>query len=117
MQLTPASPDTNTGARVTSLDEYNKTLDYLQSQGYNEIDTARTYVGGKQEGFTKEAKWQDRGLTLATKHYPHSPGEHKPEKITAALNKSLEELGTNCVDIYYLHAAGMLCLPASLAED
>lgn len=40
-------PDESTGARVTSLDEYNKNLDYFQARGYNEIDTARTYVGGK----------------------------------------------------------------------
>lgn len=104
------SPDTNTGARVTSIDEYNKTLDYLQSQGYNEIDTARSYVGGKQESFTKEAHWQDRGLTLATKCYPKDPGQHSAERITASLNKSLEELGTKCVDIFYLHAAGMSCV-------
>lgn len=40
-------PDSSTGARITSLDEYNKCLDYLQSQGYNEVDTARSYVGGR----------------------------------------------------------------------
>ena len=39
-------PDASAGARVTSLDEYNKCLDYFQSQGYNEVDTARTYIGG-----------------------------------------------------------------------
>lgn len=32
-------PDTNTGARITSLDEFNKCLDYFQQQGYNEVDT------------------------------------------------------------------------------
>lgn len=85
--------DASAGARVTSLDDYNKCLDYLQSQGYNEIDTARAYIGGKQEGWTRQANWQDRGLTLATKHYPFQPGEHKPEKIRAALETSLKELG------------------------
>ncbi|KAB8346212.1 hypothetical protein FH972_023257 [Carpinus fangiana] len=98
-------PDENTGARITSLDEYNKILDDLQGAGYNEIDTARAYVGGKQEAFTAQAHWKDRGLKLATKHYPFQPGEHKPEKLRAALETSLKELGTDCVDIYYLHAA------------
>ena len=92
------------------MDEYNKVLDYLQSQGYNEIDTARVYVGGKQEAFTREAHWQDRGLTLATKCYPQDPGQHTPERITESLNKSLEELGTKTVDIFYLHAAGKMML-------
>lgn len=105
-RLTKTSPDTSTGARITDINDYNKSLDYLQSQGYNEIDTARTYVGGQQEAFTKEAHWQDRGLTLATKCYPHNPGMHKAESITESLNKSLEELGAKCVDIFYLHAAG-----------
>ena len=32
-------PDEASGARVTSLDDYNKCLDLLQQEGYNEIDT------------------------------------------------------------------------------
>ncbi|OAL33597.1 hypothetical protein AYO20_07104 [Fonsecaea nubica] len=92
------------GGRVTSLEEYNKNLDYLQSQGYNEVDTARSYIGGRQEAFTKEARWKDRGLTLATKCFPVKPGDHSPEKLRASLEKSLAELGTDSVDIFYLHA-------------
>lgn len=98
-------PDESKGARITSLDEYNKTLDYLQSQGYNEVDTARIYIGGEQEAFTAAAHWKERGLTLATKCYPTEPGLHKAEKITEIFNKSLSELKTDCVDIFYLHAA------------
>ena len=98
-------PDENKGARITSLSEYNKYLDLLQSQGYNEVDTARSYVGGKQEAFTREAKWKERGLTLATKVYPDVPGKHKPEVLTEQFETSLKELGTDCVDILYLHAA------------
>ena len=98
-------PDENAGARITSLDDYNKCLDYLQSQGYNEIDTARAYIGGKQEAWTAEAKWKDRGLMLATKCYPRPPGTHKPAEIRKQLEISLGELKTDCVDIFYLHAA------------
>ena len=88
-------PDASAGARITSLDEYNKCLDYLQSQGYNEVDTARVYIGGKQEAFTREARWKERGLTLATKVYPHKPGTHGPEVLRENLETSLRELGTN----------------------
>ncbi len=88
-------PDAGAGARITSLDEYNKCLDYLQSQGYNEVDTARAYIGGKQEAFTKEARWKERGLTLATKVYPRQPGTHRPEALRENLETSLRELGTN----------------------
>ena len=98
-------PDESAGARITSMDDYNKCLDYFQSQGYNEVDTARTYIGGKQEAFTAEAKWKERGLTLATKCYPREPGMHSAEKITESVHKSLAELKTDCVDIFYLHAA------------
>ncbi|KAH8808006.1 NADP-dependent oxidoreductase domain-containing protein [Xylogone sp. PMI_703] len=96
--------DPAAGARITSLDEYNKILDKFQSEGYYEVDTARTYVGGKQEAFTREARWKDRGLTIATKVYPQQPGFHKPEALTEFFETSLKELGTDCVDIFYLHA-------------
>ncbi|SMR45464.1 unnamed protein product [Zymoseptoria tritici ST99CH_3D1] len=98
-------PDPAQGARVTSLDEYKKVLDTLQQNGYNEIDTARVYVGGQQEAFSREAGWKDRGLSVATKWYPFQAGAHQGDKLEEQLNKSLEELGTNCVDIFYLHAA------------
>ena len=88
-------PDSSAGARITSLDEYNKCLDYLQSQGYNEVDTARSYIGGKQEAFTKEARWKERGLTVATKVYPHQPGVHRPEVLRENLETSLRELGAD----------------------
>lgn len=71
--LTSARPDESTGARITSLDDYKSCLDHFQSRGYNEIDTARVYVGGKQEAWTREAGWKNRGLMLATKWYPHTP--------------------------------------------
>ncbi|KAH8726930.1 aflatoxin B1 aldehyde reductase member 2 [Phaeosphaeriaceae sp. PMI808] len=97
-------PDASAGARMTSLDEFNKHLDYFQSKGYNEIDTARMYIGGTQEAWTRDAKWKDRGLTLATKIYPTEPGIHKPEILKQTIATSLKELDTDSVDIYYLHA-------------
>ncbi|PTU23115.1 hypothetical protein P175DRAFT_0499669 [Aspergillus ochraceoroseus IBT 24754] len=96
--------DETKGARITSLDEFNKCLDYLQQQGFNEVDTARIYQEGGQEAFTAQARWKERGLTLATKWYPQAPGDHKPEVLRQNLELSLKELGTNQVDIFYLHA-------------
>lgn len=97
-------PSESKGARITSLDEYNRCLDYFQQQGFNEVDTARVYVDGEQEAFTAKANWKDRGLTLATKWYPHEAGAHKPAVLREKLEISLKELQTNQVDIFYLHA-------------
>lgn len=97
-------PTPSKGARITSLDEYNKCLDYFQQQGYNEVDTANTYIGGEQEGWTRQAKWRERGLTLATKVYPTEPGIHKPQVLREKFESSLKKLGTDQVDIFYLHA-------------
>ena len=63
------------------------------------------YVGGQQENFTAQAKWQERGLKLATKWYPTEPGLHKPEILKQKVHESLKELDTNQVDVFYLHAA------------
>ena len=103
--LMTMGPDAARGARITSLDEFNKCLDYFQAQGYNEVDTARLYIDGAQENFTAQAKWKERGLTLATKVYPTSPGLHKPAALREKFETSLKELETNQVDIFYLHAA------------
>lgn len=62
------------------------------------------YVGGLQEGWTRDAKWKERGFTLATKVYPYKAGVHEPESLKEHFNTSLKELGTDTVDIFYLHA-------------
>ncbi|KAK5992305.1 Aldo-keto reductase [Cladobotryum mycophilum] len=80
-------PDESAGARITDLDTFNKVLDVLQSRGYNEIDTARLY-----------------GLSLATKViYPSNPGDNAADKVVESVETSLKELGTDSVDILYLH--------------
>lgn len=92
------------GARITCLEEFNACLDLFQSQGLSEIDTARIYVNGKQEAFTRSANWKRRGLQIATKVYPREPRTHTAEKIAESLSASLKDLGTDTVDIFYLHA-------------
>ncbi|KAI1434210.1 NADP-dependent oxidoreductase domain-containing protein [Xylaria sp. CBS 124048] len=99
-------PDAASGTPITDMAEFKRVLDRFQERGYNEVDTARVYGGRAQEGFTREAGWKERGLTLATKfQYPNSPGDSKGESVVQSLETSLKELGTECVDICYLHAA------------
>jgi aflatoxin B1 aldehyde reductase len=92
------------GTRISSLDKFGECLDHFQEQGYNEVDTARTYVGGLQEAHTRALKWQERGLSLATKWYPYTAGQHAGRIVKQQLEKSLSELGSESVDIFYLHA-------------
>ncbi|KAI1264353.1 NADP-dependent oxidoreductase domain-containing protein [Xylariaceae sp. FL1019] len=102
--LMTIGPDADKGARITSMDEYVKCLDYLASKGYKELDSAGAYVGGLQEGFTRDAGFKDRGFAVASKIMPKAPGDHAPEKLTKSWNTSLEKLGVGGADIMYLHA-------------
>lgn len=97
-------PDEKAGARITNFDTFTESLDKFQAHGYDEIDTARMYVGGKQEAWTRDANWKDRGFALATKVYPYEPGVHEPTRLKEHANKSFAELGGHPVDIFYLHA-------------
>ncbi|KAM5343995.1 hypothetical protein ACJ41O_012532 [Fusarium nematophilum] len=102
--LMTIGPDPELGARITSLDEYKKCLDYLSSKGYHELDTAAAYVGGAQESFTRDAGFKARGFTIASKIMPKAPRDHAPEKLPAAWDVSLGKLGVDGTDIFYLHA-------------
>ncbi|KAF1962394.1 aflatoxin B1 aldehyde reductase member 2 [Byssothecium circinans] len=97
-------PDDEAGSRILTLEEFNRHLDYFQSQGYNEVDTARMYVNGKQEAWTRQANWKSRGLKLATKVFPEGKGWHEPTQLRKHFTISLTELDTDQVDIFYLHA-------------
>ncbi|KAI0173204.1 Aldo/keto reductase [Hypoxylon sp. FL1284] len=92
------------GARMTSLDDFKQALDIFQSRGHKELDTARLYLGGKQEAFTRQAGWKERGLEIATKLWPLPPGSHEPDALVKSVETSLADLGTDSVDILYLHA-------------
>ena len=98
-------PDPDKGGRVTSLDDFNKILDYFQKEGYDEVDTAHSYCGTEQQAWTRKANWKSRGLKLATKFYPGAVhGGHDGKNLREKLEWNLKELGTDSVDIFYLHA-------------
>jgi aflatoxin B1 aldehyde reductase len=102
MTCGPPSSDT----RITSPTDLAHHLDLFQHTfGHTELDTARIYAGGQQEKFAAQAGWKERGLSIATKSYPLSPGSHAPANIRKDLMTSLSELGTERVDIFYLHTA------------
>lgn len=93
-------------ARISDLDTYKSILSKFSSEGYSEVDTAHAYCGTKQQDFTRQAGWKERNLKLATKFYPSEQhGGHDAANIRAKLEWNLKELGTDQVDIFYLHAA------------
>jgi aflatoxin B1 aldehyde reductase len=93
-------PKVEDGARITDINVFKNALDVFQSRGYNEIDTARVYIEGQQEAFTRQAGWKEKGLTLATKVlYPSNPGDNAADKVAESVETSLKELGTDRVDV------------------
>jgi aflatoxin B1 aldehyde reductase len=103
-------PDAEDGARITDQKVFGQILDLFQSRGYNEVDTARVYIGSNQEAFTREAGWKERGLTLATKiRYPNNDGDNEAAKVLKSAEESLKALGTDSVDVSNLASRQMDC--------
>ncbi|UJR06804.1 hypothetical protein I4U23_011091 [Adineta vaga] len=93
-------------ARVTTVEDTRAMYKTFQSYGHTELDTARTYSDGKQEAFTRETGVlsENAYMTIATKVYPTEAGMHKPERLRQLFETSLQELGQQSVEIFYLHA-------------
>ena len=71
--------------------------------GVNFIDTAHLYVGGESEATIGEALGSDHpGCVVGTKG-GYRPGEGRPEVLRSQLDESLQRLGTDSIDLYYLH--------------
>lgn len=83
----------------------NRTLDL----GYDHLDTARIYGAGKNEALIGEAlKGRRKEFFLASKcgivvDGPKRGIDCSPEAINTAIDKSLELLGTDHIDLYYMH--------------
>ena len=104
----------NTFGWTSSDDESFAVLDKFYEGGGRMIDTAQGYsvwvpghVGGESEAVL--GKWLDaRGvradMRIATKTgMGGNPGDLEPAKLSTELDKSLERLRTDYVDLYYAH--------------
>ena len=95
-------------AKITTVEDASDFLDTFRSRGYVDIDTARAYPIGR--GGTCEKLLGSQQLKIgtwanvSTKVQSFMPGAHRPKNIAASINKSLEALNVDCVDIMYLHA-------------
>lgn len=99
------------GARVHTTEAAGQILDIFQNHGHDEIDTARAYGNGSSETMLAELDWRQRGLVMATKLYPTyiaasmraGAYSHKPEDVRRGLMDSLEALGSDKIEMFYLH--------------
>lgn len=86
-----------------------KTLQYALEQGLNFIDTARLYGSGHNEELVGRAiRGRREQVVLATKGGltgapPQVNLDGSPAGLRANLEASLKDLGTDYIDLYYLH--------------
>lgn len=86
-------------------------LDKYIENGGNFLDTARIYCDGNSEGFIREylnSRNLKNNIYVATKiGHPPLDDLHKSRinisDLEDDLNNSLKELGTDCIDMLYLH--------------
>ena len=89
----------------------DRMLGMFLDEGHSWVDTAFVYANGKSErilGRLLKGKRRQK-VCLATKAYPGKLGKGKPRglapgSVRGQLETSLQRLGTDCVDLFYLHA-------------
>jgi aryl-alcohol dehydrogenase-like predicted oxidoreductase len=99
-------------------DEARRIFDLYFDRGGNFVDTAVNYTNGASERFVGEFIADKReGVVLATKFTmarepgnPNSGGNHRLNMIRS-VEQSLRQLGTDRIDLLYLHAWDMTTRP------
>ena len=90
-------------------DDAVKLLNHALDLGYDHLDTARIYGAGKNEALIGEALKGRRGeFFLASKcgivvDGPRRGVDCSPAHITEAIEESLRLLGTDHINLYYMH--------------
>jgi aryl-alcohol dehydrogenase-like predicted oxidoreductase len=109
LKVSPVCLGTMTFGDRTDAAEARRIVDAALDAGVNFIDTADAYVTGESERIVGAAiKSHRRHWILATKvgnvltKKPHDGGLSR-RWIQLACDDSLARLGTDCIDIYYLH--------------
>ncbi|MFR9728824.1 aldo/keto reductase [Saccharopolyspora sp. MS10] len=87
-------------------EESRNLVRHLVEAGITLIDTADAYGGGHNEsllGAALAGGLRDRVLLATKTGAAGGPGLGRPERIREAVDASLRRLGTDHVDLYYLH--------------
>lgn len=89
--------------RLTNTPEHVALLQEAIASGLNHIDTAHTYTGGDSEETIGAAlSPMPDGCVVATKG-GYAPGHGRPDVLRSQIEESLERLGTDRIELYYLH--------------
>lgn len=94
-----------------SKEESLKIMETFAKAGGNFIDTANKYTNGTSEKYVGEFIARERGrFVLATKYTlstrdgdPNASGNHR-KNLVQSLEASLKRLGTEYIDLYWVHA-------------
>lgn len=94
------------GAKIVFGKDYEEkqlreTFDTALENGFNFWDTAEVYGAGSSEQLLGSLIG-DKDVVISTKHFPDR--KYRPGENRAALECSLQRLGKDHVDIYWLHA-------------
>ncbi|KAL1706116.1 NADP-dependent oxidoreductase domain-containing protein [Schizophyllum commune] len=92
----------NTEARITELAECQKFVDVAVDHGVKEFDVANGYSKGTAELWLGKLNLRD--AVVDTKASPYTPKAHSAENLRAAALKSIADLGSHKINVYYLHA-------------
>lgn len=109
LQVSPICLGTMMFGDRTDLSEAARIVDHAREAGINFIDTADVYAKGESERITGSLIRAHRSHWILATKVGNAMGEGPDERgvgrawMTRALDASLERLGTDCIDIYYLH--------------
>lgn len=94
----------------TSRDDVRRIVDRYEEAGGNVIDTAVNYCGGNSERVIGEVLEGRRDRFVVSTKYtmsrdvadPNAAGNHR-KNLTRSLETSLRQLGTDYIDLYWVH--------------
>src|SRR5579863_429088 len=94
----------------TAKDESRNIYNAYREAGGNFIDTANLYTGGSSETFVGEfVRGHRQEMVIATKYTNAAPGNdanaagNHRKSMVQAVEASLKRLGTDYIDLYWLH--------------
>jgi aryl-alcohol dehydrogenase-like predicted oxidoreductase len=89
--------------RLTNTPEHVAFIREAVAAGLRHIDTAHLYTGGESEAVIGAALAGDREGTVVATKGGYRPGEGEPAALDAQIEQSLRALGTDSIDLFYLH--------------